>query len=384
MAVASMDIWSILIIIGIAQGLFTASILIIKHRNNNSSSQLFFLLMIFLIWLQAEFLAIRWPYDIGIDIFYGTRYGSWLLFGPLFYLFVGSIGQQNEFKVKNLLHFLPFVIFVMIIPLFYGELLGFRQVRYGMLSIFDQFDAQVLPIQYLYSVVFVVQFLHFLCYLLLTNRSIEAYETLLKSNYSDDIFKDTKWLKRLSTYLMLVMFFVAVFLIIFFFTRIYRRHMDYIYVLPMTFLMYAVGYRISGVQWRPTTVLDDTKKYKKSSLKAEQAKVYMGHLQNHMSQERAHLNNELRLQDLSESLDIPVHHLSQVLNHNLDTTFFDYINKLRVASAKVLIKERDNATLLEIAFESGFNNKTSFVNAFKKHEGLTPSNYKRQLSLTEV
>jgi len=260
MAVASMDIWSILIIIGIAQGLFTASIVIIKHKANNSRT-FFFILMLFLIWLQAEFLAIRWPYDVGVDLFYGTRYGSWLLLGPLFYLFVNSIGDKDAIKWKDIIHFMPFVVFVLIIPLLSGDILGFRQVRYGMLSVFDQYNKYVSPIQYLYSVVFIGQFLHFLYYLIQSNKAIARYESSLKTSYSDDILKDTKWLKRLGAYLMVIMVLVAIFLVVFFFTKVYRRYMDYIYVLPMTFLMYVVGYRISGVEWRSKSPVDEIKKY---------------------------------------------------------------------------------------------------------------------------
>lgn len=384
MEATSIDIWSILIIIGIAQGLFTTSLVGIKQTSNRVSSTLFLVLMLSLIWLQVEFLAIRWPYDIGVDIFYGTRYGSWLLLGPLFYLFISSIGDKDKIKAKDSVHFLPFIVFVLIIPTLSGNFLGFRQIHYGMLTVFDTYNERILPIQYIYSTVFIAQFLHFSYYLMLSNRAIREYETSLKSMYSDDIFEDTKWLKRLSSYLMMIMAFVAAFLVILFFTQIYRRHMDYIYVLPMTFLMYAVGYKISGVQWRSKLILDESIKYEKSSLKVNQAEAYMIHLEKHMLLEKPYLNNELRLQDLSESLDIPSHHLSQVINNNLETTFFDYINRQRVEKAKELIKTLEKATLLEIAFESGFNNKTSFVNAFKKHIGITPSHYKRQLNLIEV
>ena len=32
--------------------------------------------------------------------------------------------------------------------------------------------------------------------------------------------------------------------------------------------------------------------------------------------------------------------------------------------------------MIKVAFESGFNNKTSFVNAFKKFEKVTPSEFR--------
>ncbi|KAB2846133.1 MAG: helix-turn-helix transcriptional regulator, partial [Melioribacteraceae bacterium] len=43
-------------------------------------------------------------------------------------------------------------------------------------------------------------------------------------------------------------------------------------------------------------------------------------------------------------------------------------------------KEFDNLTILSIAYESGFKNKSSFNNAFKKFTGFTPSEFKQSES----
>ena len=66
----------------------------------------------------------------------------------------------------------------------------------------------------------------------------------------------------------------------------------------------------------------------------------------------------------------------------MHTTFFDFVNQKRVIAAQQLIENKPSASLLEIAFDSGFNNKTSFVNAFKKYAGMTPSAFRKQLILS--
>jgi AraC-like DNA-binding protein len=65
------------------------------------------------------------------------------------------------------------------------------------------------------------------------------------------------------------------------------------------------------------------------------------------------------------------------LRRILDGGDFDVINFQRVEEAKRLITIDDNLTLLEIAFKAGFNNKTSFTNAFKKFAGQTPLEFKK-------
>lgn len=186
------------------------------------------------------------------------------------------------------------------------------------------------------------------------------------------------------------MLFVTGFLILLFFTEIYRRHMDYIYVFPMTIFMYVVGYRLIKhqqvvkveipVEEKKEMPISEGIKYSKSSLNTDQSKEYLEKLQPLMTEEKLYLNNELKLQNLAEALDIPTHHLSQVINEQLNLNFYDFVNQHRINEAKQLIVSEgyQKSSLLEIAFEVGFNNKTSFTNAFKKYVGQTPSAYKKE------
>jgi AraC-like DNA-binding protein len=70
--------------------------------------------------------------------------------------------------------------------------------------------------------------------------------------------------------------------------------------------------------------------------------------------------------------------LSQALNHSLRRHFFDFINQARIEHAQALIADDldRRKTLLDIAYASGFNSKSSFNTAFKKHAGQTPSAYR--------
>jgi len=94
-----------------------------------------------------------------------------------------------------------------------------------------------------------------------------------------------------------------------------------------------------------------------------------------IEKEKPYLKNGLQLKDLAENMSVSSHQLSEVLNQHMQTTFFDLINSYRVEEAKLKIRKENQYTLLHIAHESGFSNKTSFVNAFKKFEGKTPSQY---------
>ncbi|WP_286234196.1 helix-turn-helix domain-containing protein [Thalassotalea sediminis] len=101
-------------------------------------------------------------------------------------------------------------------------------------------------------------------------------------------------------------------------------------------------------------------------------------LQKKMNEQELYLNNELTLKDLAEHLGINSHQISELLNVHLKQTFYEYINRYRLDKAKTMLKDGNvKASILDIAFESGFNNKNSFYRAFKQDTGLTPKAFQR-------
>ncbi|NER14371.1 helix-turn-helix domain-containing protein [Leptobacterium flavescens] len=369
-----LDLWSILMIVAIAHGVFVLLLFVFKKQLKGHNLFLLGLILLF-GWFQLEFLAIRNVYSVNFPVFYGTRYGSWFLAGPLVYFYIRSITDSGwKFSSRELLHFLPFVVFVWIIPLLSADSLSRGQVHYGMLSVFDYRKKVVTPFQYLYSTVFVLQFIHLAFYLFLNHRLVRKYAGQIRDEYSNPD-SNVRWLRWFNLIMVLILIFATVFLSLLFFSDIYRRHLDYIYVLPMGVLIYSIGFYFSGLQWKKTSE-GEKEKYAKSSLQQDTVNRHIGQLKQLMVLEKPYLNNELRLKDLAVSVNLSPHHLSQLLNQHLHTSFFDFVNKYRVEEAKEIIESQPDLTMLQVAFDSGFNNKTSFVNAFRKYEKTTPSDFR--------
>ncbi|HMM17137.1 MAG TPA: AraC family transcriptional regulator, partial [Petrimonas sp.] len=97
--------------------------------------------------------------------------------------------------------------------------------------------------------------------------------------------------------------------------------------------------------------------------------------------EKAYLNPDLSLPQLAETLDVPSHHLSRVINDQFGVNFFNFINRYRIEEVKAKIgnPEFQNLSILGIAYDSGFNSKSAFNRVFKKMEGMTPSEYRKQI-----
>jgi putative ABC transport system permease protein len=90
---------------------------------------------------------------------------------------------------------------------------------------------------------------------------------------------------------------------------------------------------------------------------------------------------ELTLTTLALKLGVHPHELSRIINLGLDKNFNDFINECRVReiARKMRDPAYDRLTLLGIAYESGFNSKTTFNRVFKQMTGQTPVDYKNSL-----
>jgi AraC-like DNA-binding protein len=121
-------------------------------------------------------------------------------------------------------------------------------------------------------------------------------------------------------------------------------------------------------------------KYQKSTLTDVMAKQTHIELTKLLNDEKLYKTPELTLSELAKRLNISSHHLSQVINTFEKKNFFDYINHKRVEEFKkcVHLPENQKFTFLSLAFECGFNSKTSFNRNFKKVTNFSPSDYLKQ------
>jgi len=119
------------------------------------------------------------------------------------------------------------------------------------------------------------------------------------------------------------------------------------------------------------------RKYAKSGLTDIEADRIHAELIKLMATSKIFTEPELTLTELATRLAIHANYLSQVVNEREGKNFYDYINSLRIEEFKNLVglPENKKYTILTLAFECGFNSKSSFNRYFKKVTGLSPSEY---------
>lgn len=121
-------------------------------------------------------------------------------------------------------------------------------------------------------------------------------------------------------------------------------------------------------------------KYERSGLTEARAKEYVRRLEDAMMQQKYYLEADLTIEKLAKLLHISRHHLTQVLNEHYGKNFYMYINEYRIkAVQQQRLREPDNTnlTILAIAYESGFNSKSTFNTVFKKITAMTPSQFRK-------
>lgn len=111
-------------------------------------------------------------------------------------------------------------------------------------------------------------------------------------------------------------------------------------------------------------------------LKADEIPRLIKKLKHSMETNRIYRDPELNLQGLGTMLNLSPHQLSELINHTQGQSFRKFLNEYRLNEACSLLKESNNLTVLEIAFQAGFHSKSSFNTLFKKELKMTPREYR--------
>jgi len=135
----------------------------------------------------------------------------------------------------------------------------------------------------------------------------------------------------------------------------------------------------------PIVEITDKRKYSRSGLTGDMAESLHKELVQLMDREKVYSESELSLAQLAKRLGVHPNYLSQVINEKEGKNFYDYINTLRIEEFKRLIANQANQrfTILSLAYEVGFNSKSSFNRYFKKETSKSPSEYLRELNIVE-
>jgi AraC-like DNA-binding protein len=159
---------------------------------------------------------------------------------------------------------------------------------------------------------------------------------------------------------------------------------DYLIGSLISLIIYATSFNVIKAsdffQESVSDPLHPKKKYEKSALQEEDKARILTELRQCMEADKDFRNPLISQPFIAKKLNRPVHHISQVINEKLDQSFFEMIASYRVEEAKMILKDPSHGqlTIEDIADEVGYNSKSAFNRSFKKHTGVTPSEFRNQ------
>lgn len=320
--------------------------------------------------------------NLSFEVF---RMTTSLLIMPVFYLYVKSV-CYSDFKLKpqNFVLILPFVFAnLILIPRFYFA------NAIESIYVFEHFK-QMSEIRFFYVLVE----LQYVFYIVLIFRILKRYKEIYLENFTNSDNSSYKWLFQ-----MTILFLMA-HSVVFFKSLI--RYTDYNVLLNSSNVIIGIVALFISC-WFVLKALNNPELFKgvdstmllvneainkkvvlvkedlSENSKSPEIISQIAQVKKYVLENEPYLDPSLTIQELSKQVNIPVRDLSVLINHHMDKHFFDFINEYRIEKAKVILKDvsKSKVTILEILYEVGFNSKSSFNTAFKKHTNQTPTEFRK-------
>lgn len=384
---------TVILLLGATQGLFLTLLLLTKPVNQKANKMLALLIISYSAFIvetavSGTAFAQEHPHILGLMA------GVVFLNGPFHYLYaLALINPRASFSGKRLCHFIPFVAFYLyfLFPFYLksgAEKIAFIQSveQNGLTPALMFFSWGVL--------------IQGLIYMSVTFRLLQRHAQAIKNTFSSVEKINLRWLKIITS-LTLVIWVLGV---IIEFLQMYGLNTPVQATVPISIaiLIYVMGYMgfrqpeifASIADLQPETLpheaealsdeaaSDDAKKYERSGLTQEMAQKLHDKLIDLMETQKPFTDSTLKLNHLAQMVATTPNYLSQVINAERQQNFYDFVNWYRIEEAKKMIQDPSQAktTLLAIAYEVGFNSKSAFNTAFKKHAEMTPSQFRKSVT----
>lgn len=331
-------------------------------------------LLCYYLLISGDFVA--FPYLLGVEI------PLPLIHGPFLYCYVATLVGQRDKRLPGYLHFIPSVVAYFLLSGFF--VLPFAQKIY----VYQHHGLGYEKLTSLIRLPIIPSGMVYVCWSLILLRR-HRINIARQFSYSEKI--NLNWL----VYLTIGM--GAIWLSIIFGNDISTFLLVDVFILFIGYFgIKQVGIFSNREVERPVLasaslpeetvkveappITVEPLKYQKTAIDpALMSKIHL-ELTLLMQTEKLFQEPDLNLDGLAARLGVSSNALSQVINTMEQRNFYDYINDSRVEEFKriVLLPENNQYTLLSLAFQVGFNSKTSFNRNFKKATGLSPKEYCQQ------
>ncbi|MEC4088527.1 helix-turn-helix domain-containing protein [Pseudoalteromonas rubra] len=316
------------------------------------------------------------------------RLNSYLLLGPIFMAFVMTMtNSAHRFDKKDVIHLLPFLVWVG----YFSSISLYEQSDFLAEQAFNLQTVSSRSFSERFSMISLLTAGHFCLYLAYGSWQIFMFWWQQRGS---SIFRQLCWLLTVTVicYLMMAsVFIVSVTAVIMELDKsdklIALSYLSTVVgIFSISYLLICYG-RPAGFN-RALVKEGITDKDSTEQIKPEvstQQKGLLMLVEQELRTNKLHLHPDFSQIQLAEKLNISRHQLSDVLALHSSGGFYELVNQLRVdAVIEELGKRPKSDRLINIAYDCGFNSKSSFNQVFKKYTGKTPSQYRDMVKTSKA
>lgn len=368
------SLWAVLFSFFAVQGFFLANVLFFLKKGSPVTNRFLAALAVLIAIITSGYVVQTSSLSQILPSFAFLVGPLWLLLGPVLFGYMWLLtGHTVRLSWVTLLQLLPFLAYL--IPTLHRTLFleHFREAGYGQ-YLYQAQDGSIGLVALLYMYLFTIQMF---AYTILSVRLLRRYEKAYHDNAADGRAVYLKWLRRLVIMFVGYLVYETIFSVILLVNRSAGAHHYYLSALFISSFLLLIVYTAIRDPQVFLPLPKRKEKYNRSPLPEPYVEDQLARLMTLMEQQKPYLRNDLKLQDLAELLGISRHHVTQLLNQQVGKTFHAFINAYRVDEAcqRLCDPVYREYTILAIAHDVGFNNKTTFNRIFKQHTQMTPSQY---------
>ena len=368
--VIEVPLTSSVILIGaiISQGCFAAVLLLLSQNNFKSNRYLGLLLLTFSLWLLDDFFNAAMIYQQNPNFYFLPIYYS-LAFGPLIYLYTLSITQADfKFSKKQVWHFIPVLMQVLLYVFLQCKEYGFRRWFW-----------EAIHLPYTYNIEFIGSLLSLIIYLFFSLQLVKQYQQWINNQYSEVSKINLNWLKVVQGVLIIICCLWLIDTILRLVWQYYPTS-DFSATFMGFSILVLAGGALLQTNLKKVGFEGSTKRNHAAAITVAIDPLFLDKIKADMQENKYFLNPNLTLSVFAKKLGEPSRKISLHINQGFKKSFIDFVNEYRVQEFKKNIEDEKltHLTLIGIAFESGFNSKSTFNRVFKKISGESPSAYQKR------
>ncbi|MFN0203597.1 MAG: helix-turn-helix domain-containing protein [Bacteroidia bacterium] len=389
----SFNFYSSLLLPAFFQGIIFTVLLLIRWLKEKSLKDFWLAVLILLASIRVSYWMLGFAgwYDMHdartVFMFY-FPFSTLIVLGPSLYLYFLYLTNANyQLQKKDYLHLGVIFAWIMFSTikalvdwLFYYPFPVTNETQFGCKGPISDWDKG-----YFFTILSYVVFAY---YVYVLQKNYREYKKYLIQNFSaiEDI--QFQWLIHLIVTIsaIVAMFLVFEILSLFGYSNTYKMQwIPFFFSGIMIYYVSIKGYfthsrqieRLSFSIPSPEIAENTENRVEIPTPSSEELVKWKEKISLLMQEKTPYLNPELTLSELAKLLQTNTSLLSKMINEGFQQNFNDFINQYRLEAFVERLKngEHKTQTLLSLAYDCGFNSKTTFNRAFKKAFSQAPKDF---------